>query len=165
MSIVARLGAIQVERMRVGGCPPAHSIAAARLPAKAGGGDHAKTFPTLSSRTARVRYCTACKNKTICNSIYMVIHPDSHGSSPNLLEAVARCAFSASKPRRMAQSRDAHTGSARSVNKHATVDVQGVAGDVAREVGRTARLEKSQLVRAWTCTICSGPVRRRRWAF
>ena len=45
----------------------------------------------------------------------------------------------------MAQSRDAHTGSARSVNKHATVDVQGVAGDVAREVGRTARWEKSQL--------------------
>lgn len=31
------------------------------------------------------------------------------------------------------------------MNKHATVDVQGVAGDVAREVGRTARWEKSQL--------------------
>ena len=97
--------------------------------------------------------------------MYMVIHP-SRPDQPESPERVrTEVDFRPSKPRRMAQSLDGRIGSARSVNKHATVDVQGVAGDVAREVGRTARLEKSQLVRAWTCTICSSPDRTRRWAF
>ncbi len=42
----------------------------------------------------------------------------------------------------MAQSLDRRGGSARSVDKHATVDVQGVAGDVAREVGSAAKSEE-----------------------